>query len=136
MNYDQISARRQAADTQRPTSAARAMLSIVHICLVSPLLHFDPMCTYHHTMAGIALTTPAQIGAAIRSARRRAGLTQQQLAERAGVSRRWLIALESGHSERAELGKVLDTLDTLGLDLTVTTTPRATSRLTDVLEGL
>ena len=113
--------------------AARAMLLIVHICAVSPFLHLSPMRTYHHTMAGIALTTPAQVGAAIRSARRRAGLTQQQLAERAGVSRRWLIALESGHSERAELGKVLDTL---GLDLTVTTTPRTTSRLADLLEDL
>ena len=112
------------------------MSLIVHICAVSPFLHLSPMCTCHHTMAGIALTTPAQIGAAIRSARRRAGLTQQQLAERAGVSRRWLIALESGHAERAELGKVLDTLDTLGLDLTVSTTPRATSRLADLLEDL
>lgn len=112
------------------------MLSIVHICSVSLFLHLGPMCAYHYTMAGIALTTPAQIGAAIRSARRRADLTQQQLAERAGVSRRWLIALESGHSERAELGKVLDTLDTLGLDLTVTATPRATSRLADLLENL
>lgn len=115
---------------------AARMLSIVHICAASPFLHLVRMCTYHDTMAGIALTTPAQIGAATRSARRRAGLTQQQLAERAGVSRRWLIALESGHSERAELGKVLDTLDTLGLDLTVSTTPRATSSLADLLEDL
>lgn len=124
------------ADVRHPLPAARVMLLIVHVCTMSPFLHLSPMCTYHHTMAGIPLTTPAQIGAAIRSARRRASLTQQQLAERAGVSRRWLIALESGHAERAELGKVLDTLDTLGLDLTVTTTPRATSRLADLLEGL
>ena len=55
-------------------------------------------------MSGISLTTPAQIGAAIRGARSRQGLTQKDLADQAGVSRRWLIMLESGNGERAELG--------------------------------
>lgn len=83
-------------------------------------------------MAAISLTTPARVGAAIRGARTREGLTQTQLAGRAGVSRRWLIALERGQGERAELGKILDTLDALGLDLSL-----ATSRsgdLSDLLE--
>ncbi|UNX54573.1 helix-turn-helix domain-containing protein [Georgenia sp. TF02-10] len=86
-------------------------------------------------MADIAFTTPAQIGAAIRGARTREGLTQNQLAERAGVSRRWLITLERGQGQRAELGKVLDTLDALGLDLTVTP-QRRNSELSDLLEDL
>ncbi|MEU2199547.1 helix-turn-helix domain-containing protein [Isoptericola sp. NPDC019482] len=87
-------------------------------------------------MAGIALTTPAQIGAAIRSARIREGLTQTGLAERAGVSRRWLIALEQGQAQRAELGKILDTLDALGLDLTVTRATAPDKGLADLLEDL
>ncbi len=91
-------------------------------------------------MAGIALSTPARSGATILSARRREGLTQAQLAERAGgVSRRWLISLEQGgKSERAELGgKILDTLDALGLDLSVTPPARRRSNeLTDLLGDL
>ena len=87
-------------------------------------------------MPHVALTTPAQIGATVRSARRRKGLTQAQLAERAGVSRRWLISLEQGQSERAELGKVLDTLDALGLDLRVTPARRHSNELVDLLGDL
>lgn len=92
------------------------------------------MCTYDDAMADVALTTPPQIGSAIRSARKRAGITQAELAKRAGVSRRWLIMLEGGQAERAELGKILDTLDTL--DLTITLTPRRTNDLIDLLEEL
>ncbi|WP_456785721.1 helix-turn-helix domain-containing protein [Cellulomonas sp. P5_C5] len=87
-------------------------------------------------MADIALTTPAQFGAAILGARRRADITQTDLAERAGVSRRWLVSLEQGHAERAELGKILDTLDALGLHLTVTGARRHTSDLADLLEDV
>ena len=89
-------------------------------------------------MSGISLTTPAQIGAAIRGARSRQGLTQKDLADQAGVSRRWLIMLESGNGERAELGKLLDTFDALGLELTVDTErrQRRTSGLADLLEDL
>lgn len=87
-------------------------------------------------MVGIPLSTPAQIGAAIRGARAREGLTQTELAERAGVSRRWLITVEQGRTERAELGKILDTLDALGLDLTVTTAEGRTDPLADLLEEM
>lgn len=87
-------------------------------------------------MADIALTTPSQIGAAIRSARTRADLTQSELAERAGVSRRWLISVEQGQAERAELGKILDTLDTLGLELTVSRAQNHGDPLAGLLEKL
>jgi HTH-type transcriptional regulator/antitoxin HipB len=86
-------------------------------------------------MAAIAITTPARIGAAIRGARTRAGLTQNQLAERAGVSRRWLITLEQGQGERAELRKVLDTLDALDLDLTLAP-HRRDGELAELLDDL
>ncbi len=44
------------------------------------------------------------------------GLTQQQLADRARVSRPWLVTVEGGHL-RAELGKLLALFAELGLDL-------------------
>jgi HTH-type transcriptional regulator/antitoxin HipB len=87
-------------------------------------------------MAMLAFATPAQIGAAVRGARKRQGLTQTALAERAGVSRRWLITLESGQADRAELGKVLDTFDALGLELTVDTEPRPQNPVFDLLDDL
>lgn len=42
------------------------------------------------------ITTLHSLGAAIRGERERAGLTQKALAERAGLSRATIIALESG----------------------------------------
>ena len=58
----------------------------------------------------------ADLGAAIRAARRRGGLTQAELADRAGVSRQWLVAVEKGH-HRAEIGKVLAVAGVADLDL-------------------
>ena len=56
----------------------------------------------------------AALGAAVRSARKRHGLTQARLAATAKVSRLFVIELEAGHP-RAELGKVLSVLDALGI---------------------
>lgn len=61
------------------------------------------------------LTTVRDLGAAVRSARRKAGLSQQALADDAGVSRQWLSRFESGKNPSAELRKVLDILTALGL---------------------
>lgn len=62
--------------------------------------------------------TARDIGALIRDRRKRLALDQQTLATRAGVSRKWLIAVEQGKT-RAELGLVLRTLDTLGLEVVI-----------------
>jgi HTH-type transcriptional regulator/antitoxin HipB len=64
------------------------------------------------------LRTPIDIGFAIRDRRRRLGLDQDQLAQRVGVSRKWLIEAEKG-KPRAEIGLVLRTLDVLGLKLSL-----------------
>jgi len=56
--------------------------------------------------SGTIIDTPAAVGAIIRARRQDRGQSQQSLAEAAGVSRKFLIDLESGH-ERAELGKTL-----------------------------
>jgi y4mF family transcriptional regulator len=53
------------------------------------------------------------VGASIRALRRSLGLTQAELAARAGVGRQWLVAVERGH-ERAEIGKVAAVLAALG----------------------
>lgn len=71
-------------------------------------------------MTNINMDTPAAAGALIRAQRMNQGLTQQTLADAAGVSRKFLIDLEGGH-ERAELGKTLEVLAALGLSLTTAT---------------
>ncbi|WP_248760934.1 helix-turn-helix domain-containing protein [Pseudarthrobacter sp. SSS035] len=66
-----------------------------------------------------SIDTPAAAGAIIRARRQERGLSQQSLAEATGVSRKFLVDLEAGH-ERAELGKTMAVLRTLGLSLTAT----------------
>ena len=68
------------------------------------------------------LRTPRDIGALIRQKRRELKLDQRSLAERAGVSRLWIIEVEAG-KPRAALGLVLRTLDVLGVRL-VTDEPK------------
>lgn len=58
--------------------------------------------------------TVGQLGMEIRRLRLAAGLTQAELAERAGVSRRWLGRLERGHA-RAETGNLMRVVRALGL---------------------
>jgi HTH-type transcriptional regulator/antitoxin HipB len=58
----------------------------------------------------------ADIGALIRSARKRAGLSQRDLALRVDAGTRWVSLIENGHPT-AELGRVLRALQTLGVDL-------------------
>jgi HTH-type transcriptional regulator/antitoxin HipB len=56
------------------------------------------------------------LAAAIRGRRLRAGLSQEQVAARTGVSRQWVGELERGKST-AELGLVLGLLDALELNV-------------------
>lgn len=62
--------------------------------------------------------TPASLGAAIRHYRRQAGLTQAELAERAGLHRTYLSALEHGR-ETEQLKRILRVLKHLGVRMTV-----------------
>lgn len=68
-----------------------------------------------------------QLGAAVRAARERMGLTQAQLARRAAVGLKFLYELESG-KDTLRADKVLDVLDVLGLELVVA--PRGAGRAT------
>lgn len=60
--------------------------------------------------------TPRELGLLVRERRHDLRLSQAELADRAGVGRPWLVAVERGHS-RAELGKLLALLAELGLTL-------------------
>jgi len=62
--------------------------------------------------------TVRDLGMLIRHQRQKLGIDQATLAERAGVSRYWIIGIEGG-KERADVGLVLRTLRALGLNVDV-----------------
>lgn len=64
------------------------------------------------------LRTATDVGAVIRDRRRALGLDQRTLAERVGVSRKWIIEVEQG-KPRAALRLVLRTFEALGVVLRV-----------------
>jgi transcriptional regulator with XRE-family HTH domain len=57
------------------------------------------------------------LGAIVRETRQIRGWTQEELARQARVSRRWVIAMESGKATRAEVGRLLDVLEVLGIPM-------------------
>ena len=64
-----------------------------------------------------------RLGTALRDARISKGMTQQTLADRAGVSRAWLARFETGH-RRAEMENVFRLLAALDLSLNLRPTTR------------
>lgn len=60
--------------------------------------------------------TATEAGAAVRRNRKAKGLSQQRLAELAGVSRKFVIDLEAGH-DRAELSKALLVFEVAGVEV-------------------
>ncbi|MBA4130671.1 MAG: transcriptional regulator [Hyphomicrobium sp.] len=77
----------------------------------------------HHRT--IYLRRPEDIAGLIRSRREALGLSQQALAERLSVSRKWVNEVEQGN-QTAKLGLVLRALNELGINL-IGETPKATS---------
>lgn len=63
------------------------------------------------------IVTPRQIGLTIRERRRERGLTQEELAEAAHVSRTFVIRLEKGMAAALYPEKLIAVLDALGLRL-------------------
>jgi HTH-type transcriptional regulator/antitoxin HipB len=82
-------------------------------------------------------TSLRTLAAAVRGRRLDLGLSQAELARRAGVSRQWVNEFEAG-KPAAELALVLRLLDALALELTVAPrsgeTPRAPTDLDALLE--
>lgn len=60
-----------------------------------------------------------EIGYAIKDQRARLGMTQAQVAEAAGVSKRCLWSLELGQNPGVQLDKLTSVLKVLGLDLAI-----------------
>lgn len=64
------------------------------------------------------MTTPSDIGQAVRRARKSMGLRQDELAAAAGVGLRFLVELERG-KPTVQLGRTLAVLAAVGLDLRI-----------------
>ena len=62
------------------------------------------------------IRTAGDLGAHIRDRRSALGLSQQALADRCGVSKRWVVGVEAGKSG-AEVGLVLRALAALDVEL-------------------
>lgn len=77
------------------------------------------MSAYADIVDVITARTTLQLGLAVRRLRDRRGLSQAELAERAGVSRQWVIAVEQGRKNGLEVGLVMRVLDALDASLTV-----------------
>lgn len=75
------------------------------------------------------ITTPRDIGAAIRERRKLLGLDQAELASRVGISRQWLIQVENGKAG-AGIGLLLRLLNALDLKFTLDTGKATTSETT------
>jgi HTH-type transcriptional regulator / antitoxin HipB len=71
--------------------------------------------------------TPQDIGMIVHETRKALGVTQKELAMTSGTGLRFIIELEKG-KKTAEIGKVLTTLQTLGIQLTLTPPSAATKR--------
>jgi ribosome-binding protein aMBF1 (putative translation factor) len=65
-------------------------------------------------MKDITIRNPEQLGRAIRLKRQEKAWSQNALAARLGVDRKWVIHLEAGNA-KAEFGLVLKAVNTLGL---------------------
>ncbi len=64
----------------------------------------------------MVITSPRDLAAAVRGRRASLGLSQAELALRAGVSRPWLSKVEAGKT-KAEFDLIIRLLDTLGMTL-------------------
>ena len=67
-------------------------------------------------------TTPREAGYLLRSLREDAGLTGSQLAEKARVSLRWLVAFENG-KPNVDMFRVMDCFQALGHGFDVVSLP-------------
>lgn len=70
-----------------------------------------------------SIQTTRAFGAAVRRARKDRGMTQAELAAKAGVGRPWLSELETG-KRTAELGRALSVLSALDVAVTFVPAPK------------
>jgi HTH-type transcriptional regulator/antitoxin HipB len=89
------------------------MSPFVDIVYVSPFVDITSVSPY---VDMVFVLTARDLGARIRARRQEVGLSQGALADRAGVSRQWIVAAEGG-KPTVELAPVLRVLAALGLAL-------------------
>lgn len=77
------------------------------------------------------LNTVESVARVVQAERKARGMTQADLARRAGVGRRFIHDIENGHP-RAELGKVLVVLETLNVHALALPSVATTKRLNEV----
>ena len=87
------------------------MSAFADTCEMSSIVDIGLMSAYADIMI---VRTARDLGAAVRDARLGQGWTQAELADRIGVSRQWVIALEQGKAS-AELGTALRAVAALGM---------------------
>lgn len=82
----------------------------------------------------------ADFSAIVRGRRMELGLSQGDVANRAGVSRKWINEFEAGGKATAELGHVLRALEALNISLDAAAGGSVSSdgaiNLDDILDGL
>lgn len=72
-------------------------------------------------MDHVPITNIKVLGRAIYNARKEKKLTQEELAARTGVSRRLIYQLENGSRDSFPLGKILQILKRMNLELSIST---------------
>ena len=97
---------------------------IVYIFIMITIVYFFYLSSFVDMLGCSEMNIQAvnDLGALIRDRRNKLGITQQQLADKAGVSRAWVVALEQGKPS-AQIDLVLRTLRELGLSLRVDLEP-------------
>lgn len=109
-----LAAMAATASASAASSSAAAHATVVHSSVGRTL----PVHVATHEPR-VAITTVADLGAAIRDARKRLKLTQGAFADLAGVGRRFVSELEAGKAT-IEFGKVLLCCTAAGIDLAAT----------------
>lgn len=114
----------------RPSPSERSKPSANALRLIKNVVQGSyPLKTYVYRtpsraplrMEAVALTDTETLGEMVRIRRHMLKLSQQQLADRAGVGRRFVSDLENGKAT-VELGRVLSACHVLGLTLTLQAT--------------
>jgi HTH-type transcriptional regulator/antitoxin HipB len=110
------------------------MSTIVYIFIETTIIDIFNLSSFVDMLELRAMNIQASndLGALIRDRRNKLGITQGALADKAGVSRAWIVALEQGKPS-AQIDLVLRTLRELGLTLMVDLQlPASSSRQIDL----
>lgn len=75
--------------------------------------------------ATMFISTPRDWGNVVRDRRNHLGMTQEELADRVGTARQWVVRFESGHAGSARVENLLKMMDALDLFVEVNATTQS-----------